>query len=129
MTQSFAQLKQAQAKFSSGIEALKPFSAKNADKQILVPLTQSLYVPGELADVETVMVDVGTGYFVEKSVKDATDFYKRKVDFLKQNLEKLQETVNQRQNQRSSVIDMIQVKFQMLKQESEAAKTTTTAAS
>jgi hypothetical protein len=32
---------------------------------MLVPLTQSLYVPGELASTETVLVDVGTGYFVE----------------------------------------------------------------
>ena len=32
---------------------------------MLVPLTQSLYVPGELASTETVLVDIGTGYFVE----------------------------------------------------------------
>jgi len=35
-------------------------------KQILVPLTQSLYVPGTLADNKHVIVDVGTGYYVEK---------------------------------------------------------------
>jgi len=32
---------------------------------MLVPLTQSLYVPGELADTDHVLVDIGTGYFVE----------------------------------------------------------------
>lgn len=37
-----------------------------ADKKILIPLTSSLYVPGRLVDVENVIVDVGTGYFVEK---------------------------------------------------------------
>lgn len=35
-------------------------------KPILVPLTTSLYVPGELADTENVIVDVGTGFYVEK---------------------------------------------------------------
>ena len=35
---------------------------------MLVPLTQSLYVPGELADTEHVLVDIGTGYFVEVRV-------------------------------------------------------------
>ena len=35
-------------------------------KTVLVPLTNSLYVPGELSDVESVIVDVGTGYFVDK---------------------------------------------------------------
>jgi prefoldin alpha subunit len=37
-----------------------------ADKPILVPLTTSLYVPGTLADPENVIVDVGTGFYVEK---------------------------------------------------------------
>lgn len=35
-------------------------------KTILVPLTNSLYVPGKLADLENVIVDVGTGYYVKK---------------------------------------------------------------
>ena len=34
--------------------------------QILVPLTSSLYVKGKLEDREKVLVDVGTGFFVEK---------------------------------------------------------------
>lgn len=33
---------------------------------MLVPLTNSLYVRGELSDTETVMVDVGTGFLIEK---------------------------------------------------------------
>ena len=37
-----------------------------SEKPILVPLTTSLYVPGTLADTENVIVDVGTGFFVEK---------------------------------------------------------------
>lgn len=33
---------------------------------ILVPLTPSLYIPGKLASTETVLVDVGTGFYLEK---------------------------------------------------------------
>lgn len=40
---------------------------------ILVPLTTSLYVPGMLASSEKVIVDVGTGFYVEKVLS----FYKR----------------------------------------------------
>lgn len=36
------------------------------DGTILVPLTSSLYVRGKLADRNKVIVDVGTGYYVEK---------------------------------------------------------------
>ena len=34
-------------------------------KKMLVPLTASLYVPGTLDDAQKVLVDVGTGYFIE----------------------------------------------------------------
>lgn len=42
-----------------------PFPKKTGTP-ILVPLTPSLYVPGKLAATDTVLVDVGTGFYVEK---------------------------------------------------------------
>jgi prefoldin alpha subunit len=35
-------------------------------RSILVPLTSSLYVPGTLKNAGKVLVDVGTGYYIEK---------------------------------------------------------------
>lgn len=67
LSDSFSKLKQAQAKFKDCIETVEKTSVKeNDDKPILVPLTSSLYVPGKMSDIDTYMVDVGTGYFVEK---------------------------------------------------------------
>ena len=37
-----------------------------AGKKVLVPLTNSLYVGGTLSDPDHVIVDVGTGFYVEK---------------------------------------------------------------
>ncbi|KAI8919623.1 putative prefoldin subunit 5, partial [Entophlyctis helioformis] len=127
LTQSFAQLRQAQAKFNEGIESLKALGPKAEGKDVLVPLTSSLYVPGQLTGVDKVIVDVGTGYFVEKSAADALDFFKRKVDYLKTNLDKLQETVTQRQNQRASVVEMIQMKQAAIQKESQAVRAAATA--
>ena len=42
------------------------FSSRNGDQTILIPLTTSLYVPGKLRDREHVIVEVGTGFYVEK---------------------------------------------------------------
>jgi prefoldin subunit 5 len=39
--------------------------SRDAGKPMLVPLTQSLYAPGTLGDTGKVLVDIGTGYFVE----------------------------------------------------------------
>ena len=51
-------------------------------KDILVPLTGSMYVPGTLVEPEKVIVDVGTGYYVEKDISAAKDYFQRKVKFL-----------------------------------------------
>jgi prefoldin alpha subunit len=45
---------------------LDPLTPESEDKSILVPLTNSLYVKGQLADPDRVLVDVGTGFYVEK---------------------------------------------------------------
>lgn len=81
LTSLFGQLKLAHTRFESCIDSVKEVSPDNAgtctrhtrayrltipDKTCLLPLTSSLYVPGRLADTEKVLVDVGTGYCVEK---------------------------------------------------------------
>ncbi len=44
----------------------------------MLPLTQSLYVPGRVAGGGAVLVDIGTGYYAEKSVPSAQDMIERK---------------------------------------------------
>jgi hypothetical protein len=39
--------------------------AASAGHELLLPLTSSLYVRGSLEDTENVLVNVGTGYYVE----------------------------------------------------------------
>lgn len=66
LTTSFAQLKQAQAKFKGCMADVEHVKSDNQNVPILIPLTSSLYVPGKLTDTENVIVDVGTGYYVSK---------------------------------------------------------------
>ncbi len=42
------------------------YPPRRVGKGILVPLTTSLYVRGTIADTQNVIVDVGTGFYVEK---------------------------------------------------------------
>ncbi|KAF8808936.1 Prefoldin, partial [Phlegmacium glaucopus] len=92
LTYSFAQLKQAQAKFNACIENVNEVKSENKGKMILVPLTNSLYVPGKLSDPEHVIVDVGTGYYVRKTRTQALKHYSTKMDYIRTNLETLEET-------------------------------------
>lgn len=53
---------------------------------------------GTLADVKTVLVDVGTGFYVEKTTDDAKDFYDRKIKDLEANLKDLEAIVTGKSN-------------------------------
>jgi prefoldin alpha subunit len=94
LTSSFQQLRAAQSKFRDCLKSLSAgLASKNANRTILVPLTASLYVPGKLDDTEKVLVDVGTGFFVEKDKKEAKEFYDGKVADLGSNLADLEKIV------------------------------------
>ncbi|PVH83108.1 Prefoldin alpha subunit [Cadophora sp. DSE1049] len=105
LTNSHSQLRAAQAKFRECIRSIAGGVNQKLDgKPILVPLTTSLYVPGTLADPDNVIVDVGTGFYVEKTTKDATKFYEAKVEELGANLKGL-ETIVQGKSKNLSVVE------------------------
>lgn len=72
LTTSHTKLRAAQAKFRDCVRSINDGVIGNEKKgtdgrdEILVPLTSSLYVKGRLTDREKVLVDVGTGFYVEK---------------------------------------------------------------
>lgn len=111
LTASFGGLREAQARFNESKEALKNLNESNLDKQILVPLTASMFVPGTLSDVKEVLVDVGTGYFVEQSVNDAKKFMDRKVEFLQTNTDSLKEVLENKRQMLEGVIFVMQQKM------------------
>ena len=44
------------------------------DKEVMVPLTSSLYVPGVMDDTDKVLVEVGASYFIEQNNKAAINY-------------------------------------------------------
>lgn len=86
---SFAQLHAAQAKFRDCLRCVQTRSASSGGKHcapsdhssrelmggldletqsVLIPLTNSLYVRGQIPQTDQVMVDIGTGYMVQKVI-------------------------------------------------------------
>ncbi|KAJ9105799.1 hypothetical protein QFC19_003366 [Naganishia cerealis] len=116
LTTSFGQLKQAQTKYRScmlDIEEVKPEAAGNT---LLVPLTSSLYVPGKISDPAHVVIDIGTGYYVKKTRKEAIEYYTEKVTYVQKNLEKLQETIERKQDNLQSCVSVMQMNLQAERQ-------------
>ena len=61
LQQSLSNLKMVQSSFLSSESALEQMKPIEKNKEILVPLTGSLYVPGRLISSDRVLVDIGTG--------------------------------------------------------------------
>ncbi|KAI5450857.1 subunit of tubulin prefoldin [Naganishia albida] len=120
LTTSFGQLKQAQAKYRSCVNDIEEVKPTTAGNPLLVPLTSSLYVPGKISDPEHVVIDIGTGYYVKKSRKDAIEYYADKVTYVQKNLEKLQETIERKQDNLQSCVSVMQLKMQEERQAEQA---------
>ncbi|XP_072420859.1 prefoldin subunit 5 [Chiloscyllium punctatum] len=71
-----------------------------------------MYVPGKLDDVQHVLVDVGTGYYVEKDVSEARDFFTRKVEFLTKQIEKVQPALQEKYTMKQAVTEMLNQRIQ-----------------
>nr|XP_003940679.1 prefoldin subunit 5-like isoform X1 [Saimiri boliviensis boliviensis] len=73
-----------------------------------------IYVPGKLHDVEHVLSDVGTQYYVEKTAEDAKDFFKRKTGVLTKQMEKIQPALQEKHAMKQAVMEMMSQNIQQL---------------
>ncbi|KAK6958124.1 hypothetical protein Daesc_000917 [Daldinia eschscholtzii] len=101
LTSSFTQLHAAQSKFRDCLRCVQDKNKSPAlreNNSILVPLTNSLYVRGTLSDASHVVVDIGTGFYVEKDIKSAAAFYENKVGELGASIKDLEAIVQGKTN-------------------------------
>lgn len=71
-----------------------------------------MYVTGKLADANNVIVDIGTGYYAEKNIEDAKDYFKRKVEYVTEQMEKIQQVGIERTKLREATMDIIEARIQ-----------------
>uniref|UniRef100_A0A0A9Y358 Putative prefoldin subunit 5 n=1 Tax=Lygus hesperus TaxID=30085 RepID=A0A0A9Y358_LYGHE len=109
---SMQALKLAQTKYGDSKEALEKIQPDAKDSRIMVPLTGSMFVPGTIDDTEKVLVDVGTGYYLKMSMESAKDYFKRKVIFVTEQMEKIQSLGLERSKIRDAVMGVMEVKIQ-----------------
>ncbi|KAL4774978.1 Prefoldin [Aspergillus nidulans var. acristatus] len=117
LTSSHAKLRAAQSRFRDCVRSINEGVIGSTKKgtegkdEILVPLTSSLYVKGRLTDREKVLVDVGTGYYVEKTAAKAIEFYEQKVKELETNLAELEKLVQTKSSQQRLFEDALRQKL------------------
>lgn len=129
LSDSFQKLKAAQAKFVDCGYSVKQASApENEDRELLVPLTASLYVPGKMVDTQRFLVDVGTDFHVEKTAQEAISFFDQKVEQLNKNLVDLDAIVQEKMSLMLTLDETVKQKVseaQKMQQEEIKGKTQT----
>ncbi|KAI3467905.1 hypothetical protein Pfo_024568 [Paulownia fortunei] len=111
---SLNNIRTANARLEIASVALQDLSHRPQGKKMLVPLTASLYVPGTLDDAEKVLVDVGTGYFIEKTMAEGKDYCERKIALLKSNYDQLLEVATKKRSIADEAGAVLQAKLKHL---------------
>ncbi|KAF4123316.1 prefoldin alpha subunit [Geosmithia morbida] len=120
LTTSFSQLHGAQNKFRDCLRTVQ--SRKNASpgsNSVLVPLTSSLYVRGQLTNTDRVLVDVGTGFL---DLKAAEKFYEGKVTELTANLKDLELIIQRKQTNARTIEEVLRQKIMASQNQSAQAQ-------
>ncbi|KAK7905382.1 subunit of tubulin prefoldin [Exophiala xenobiotica] len=129
LSSSYQRLRAAQSRFRDCIKSIQDgVKGKSGETPLLIPLTTSLYVPAALASgppdsssssssseksssAPSVLVDIGTGFFVEKSPEDGIKFYKGKVDDLTKNLVEIEKAVGGKNENLRLIEDVLRQKM------------------
>ena len=104
----YTQLVGAVRKFNESKGALKYMEVNADGKEIMVPLTSSLYVPGRMDDSKNVLIEAGAGYFIEKNTNQALEYCDRKSKQLNESGVKVNEIIQHKKMQ----LQKVQAEFQ-----------------
>jgi|TARA_B110000211_G_C13742303_1_gene405125 prefoldin alpha subunit len=110
---NYQSLRVAQSQFGMSKASIESFKASPEGAEMLIPLTEALYVPATIASNKKVLVEYGAGYFVERNCEDAEGFFDRKVKFLSERTGQLEMTIRQKREQLAQVIQIYQMKVKM----------------
>lgn len=112
LAQSSVALQRAAGEYANSGRALEQLSEQKEDQPMLLPLTSAVYVTGKLASHSSILLDIGTGYYAERSPAEGVDYCKRKVNMLKDNLDKIGQVIKDKQQQVTMVGQMLESKLQ-----------------
>eukprot|EP01060_Flectonema_neradi_P000160 TRINITY_DN10113_c1_g1_i2.p1 TRINITY_DN10113_c1_g1~~TRINITY_DN10113_c1_g1_i2.p1 ORF type:complete len:150 (+),score=41.97 TRINITY_DN10113_c1_g1_i2:56-505(+) len=98
-------LKQGRERYQDSRATLEGLEECSSGEQMMIPLTQSMYVPGTLKETKQAIIEVGAGYYIKMSTEKAKDFMKRKMEGLTETMNKIEKAV-QVKRQQAEVMQM-----------------------
>ena len=83
---------------------------ENKDSEMLMQITNYLYIPGQIKENKKFLIEIGTGYYAEYEGEKAIAYYERKVEFTKQSSDKAKKEMDEKREFIGKVNVMIQKK-------------------
>lgn len=71
---------------------------ENKDSEMLMQITNYLYVPGQIENNKKFLIEIGTGYYAEYEGEKAIAYYDRKIEFSKQSLDKAKKEMDEKRS-------------------------------
>lgn len=109
---SLQSLKIAQKRYISSQDALESAKGRPSGTSMMIPLTKSMYVAGTLAEPEHVTVCIGAGYFLKLEIDDGIQYFKRRVNFLVEQMESIQQIGLEKQKLQNIITEVLEMKLQ-----------------
>lgn len=93
---AMAALKMLQGRLTDSLVAIESLKTAPADKDVLMPLTESMYVTGRVTNPSRLLVDITTGYFIEQDIDKAKEHVSRKRDKTSADIKATQEVLQRK---------------------------------
>ncbi|KAK7598346.1 hypothetical protein V9T40_006581 [Parthenolecanium corni] len=115
-------LKMAQSKFQESKKSIEKAQKYEAGQLLLVPLTGSMYVDGQIAETNSFIINVGTGYYLKKDAEGAKDYFQRRLTYVTSQIEKIQAIGSDRNRIKDAIVSVMQAKIQTQIAQQQASK-------
>ncbi len=92
LSSSYTSLKVVMNKFKDNKLYIKDLQ-NSKDKEMFIPLTQSVFIPGKCSDISHFMVELGANYLVSTKMENAEKFCDRKVELLISNMDRIDKMI------------------------------------
>ena len=106
----------ARNRFLSSKVAVEQVQGYDDNSQVMIPLANSLYVPGTIVDSNKYLMELGTGYFCEKSGEASIALIERKTQLVVDSMKKIEEVGMSKRQQLSGVEQVMRLKLHQSQQ-------------
>eukprot|EP00924_Labyrinthula_sp_SR-Ha-C_P001585 snap_masked-scaffold_18-processed-gene-2.47-mRNA-1 protein AED:0.10 eAED:0.10 QI:0/-1/0/1/-1/1/1/0/154 len=84
----------------------------STEKDVLCPLSNSMYIPAKIKTTKEVSIELGSGFFVKKNIKEGKEFFDRKLKMVEATLQAAEKEMMAKRSQMENIQAILRYKIQ-----------------